>query len=143
VNWTQKLWFGRTRWFWVKTAFAVLALSSIFGHYTQYRILQDSTDEQVARTHHEALQDHLNCEHGNDLREAVRDLIRQSYSAGVSLDLTKLPSFNDLDPATQRAFAEITNILKSNADPAVQQDRVNQALMLVPLSDCNTLYPVP
>ncbi len=100
---------------------------------------QRSSDQ--ARRRHDAQgeidQQYVSCLRGNELRDLMKTQTIVAFGSGGSLDLTGIPSFQNLDPATQAFFRDIA---KATAQPAGSQSTRDAILadIQAQIRDCET-----
>lgn len=113
-------------------------------------LIQHNKDDQVKRDRTEALRnDYRDCLSRQSGRQTLRDVIivSTSQSGAIRLDLTKVPGFSDLDPATQTFFRNLapppspestTTTLPVGAVPDPDPNNALQKAMLdrVPVVGC-------
>lgn len=77
--------------------------------------------------------EHQACLNQQDGRTVLRAVITRAYS-GQSLDLTNVPGFADLDPATQAFFSNIAVLSRASAESGTSDK--DELLALVPVPTC-------
>lgn len=112
-------------------AYVALVLALAFG---QWRFVS-YVDDQRAQDRQQAVDaDYRSCLFGNSVRGTLRALVNLTGSTGI--DLTQVPGFADLDPATQRFFRTLRD--RTANDP---QSFRTQALATLQDRDCDTEFP--
>lgn len=141
VFFREKLWFGVSRWMWIRLAFAFIVIMGAYGLY----LGQQNQQEQHNRDHTALLVQrdgrYNSCLDGNKLRAEVRALIDTSYAQGGSLDLTSLPSYQALDPQTKRYMSDLNDALKAPTSAEDKAKRVADAKANVQDIDCDKAIP--
>lgn len=102
-------------------------------------LIQYRAEEDKAR---QTRQIALLCQAVSSNREAVRDIVNDTGGGGT--DLTKVPSFQDLDPATQKYLSDLTAALQAAAQqPNPFRDRASKRLDQVNLDVCPPIVTQP
>ena len=133
----ERLWLGVTRRRWQLVAYVFLAVMMTVSIGLVQRNSRDDREQSRRDAHQQCVQT-------NFTRQAVRDLVVFSYTqTGTALDLTAIPSFHALDPATQLYLTDLSHALASSASPEERQRRIAAALATVPLRECDKEFPLP
>lgn len=139
----QILFFGKTRWFWVKVVLLGMFLVTLLASFLTIRKYNTDHEQDVQRQKDQDAQVYENslaiynfCLSGNDLRVQLRNLVVFSYSQNGGTDLTVVPGFDQVDSDTQEYLRNLSDLLSSGGDPVARQKRIDDALANVPLRDC-------
>lgn len=100
----------RHRWLWQLAAY--LAIVATFGYIL---------DEQQQ---HNAVQ----CADRRDGRAALRRTVEEAFRPGSPTDFSAIPSFDDLDPATQTFFVDLGEILSRGENRTEVRDRILETI---------------
>lgn len=125
---SQSLWFGVTRWTWIRLAFALIIVLAFVG-FLSLRNTANRVDANAKRASYSS------CVVGNESRATLVDLLTQSLDSG--LDLTAPASFQSLDPPTQQYLKDVQSELGDNGASSSQiHDFITAKL---PQRDCGAL----
>ena len=106
---TRPMWFGISRWGWVRISFLFVVL---VGTLSLWQVQRNG--EQDRRRDAEITADIARdgCQQANVTRRILLDVVELSLNS--TLDLTAVPGFDDLDPATQAFFINIRQLQDEN-----------------------------
>lgn len=88
--------------------FAFIVLIGAWANYKSYQNAGHLSDESVTR-------EYQTCLSANDGRRALKDVISIATAQGVTVDLSLLPSYPDLDPPTKSFIDELNRVLNSSS----------------------------
>lgn len=97
---------------WVWQVLAYLAVTGAFG-YTLTEIRDTNA---------------VQCADRRDGREALRATVTEAFRPGTPTNFSAIPSFADLDPATQRFLNDLADALASGSSRTEVRDRILESI---------------
>lgn len=126
------------RWTWMKIVCAFLVLVASYGFYVQDQSQGDLRENQAADAQRQIDTDYRQCQEFNKVTGIVLTLVETSATQSFNPEV--IPSFKDLDPATQKFFKDLLSLSQSQ-DPNDPNSFINIARKLLEARDCEALYP--
>lgn len=97
---------------WLRQLLAYVALTGAFG----YVVVEIQHTNKVQ------------CEDRRDGRAALRATVTEAFRPGTPTDFSLIPSFADLDPATQTFLNDLADALSSSSSRTEVRDRILESI---------------
>lgn len=113
---------------------AAYLLVVIMGAYGLFITNQNTDDiKRQAQT-----DQYLSCINSNETRDTLADLLAAAGTGTTPIDYTKIPSFADLLPQTQKFLIDYAAAIRANGNQTGLRDFIRDRL---PQRDCIELFP--